>query len=478
MRKYGWPLSSIVILLVLSFAYGMAYGTPQSSINYMISSDVFSGGGGVIGSSSYKILSSTGQPSPIGKSSSTNYINYAGFWHPILLEVTEAIKGDVNGDGLIDLMDSVLALQVMVGMKPSNVHQRADLNGDDKIGLEEAIFSVQCIARLRGFLAGDYTFVDIGATDEEWFSEFGKYTFYTDGTHTSVFDTNSSAEGLVEGSKDSGTYNLSPEGSFSIFIENGTKKNDGIAKPDSGFILFSNLHNPDEQGLTIGLATAGNDFANADLRGKYHVAFFEREASGTFSAIGTLTFDGSGSYDLYQKYSQSWGTGAGTHTASGTYTVSSDGAVIIHDSGRKGAISADHKTIIIANITDTSEQAVAVGVKAGTTGFSNESLNGSYHCLGFGVNTGGRECYFFTLVFDGVGNFTAGGTMNWSGNDAVQVQSFFGTYSVNDDGSLTVTLDGEITEGAISEDGKLVLFSRIETPEVQDIGIAIKVGDE
>ncbi len=55
----------------------------QSSPNYRIWIDVLCGGGGPQGSASYDLDSVLGQSSAIGLSSSTHYVNHAGFWSAI-----------------------------------------------------------------------------------------------------------------------------------------------------------------------------------------------------------------------------------------------------------------------------------------------------------------------------------------------------------------------------------------------------------
>jgi hypothetical protein len=64
---------------------------------------------------------------------------------------TSAVKlGDVNDDEIIDLADAILALQVVSGITPSeDVYYEADVNGDDRIGLEEVIHVIQYLAELR-----------------------------------------------------------------------------------------------------------------------------------------------------------------------------------------------------------------------------------------------------------------------------------------------------------------------------------------
>jgi len=57
------------------------------------------------------------------------------------------IAGDVNSDGLPNLYDSISALQTVTGMASSD-NPDADINGDQKIGLEEAIYLLNQAADL------------------------------------------------------------------------------------------------------------------------------------------------------------------------------------------------------------------------------------------------------------------------------------------------------------------------------------------
>jgi hypothetical protein len=57
------------------------------------------------------------------------------------------VDGDSDVD--VDLADAVLALKIMIGLNPDDVHADADMNGDGKIGLQEVIFILQKTAGLR-----------------------------------------------------------------------------------------------------------------------------------------------------------------------------------------------------------------------------------------------------------------------------------------------------------------------------------------
>lgn len=74
---------------------------------------------------------------------------YGYFTNPLQVQAIEQryspddIPGDVNGDGLVDLKDAVVALKVMGGMDAANLNIGADVDGDLKIGMAEVIYVLQ-----------------------------------------------------------------------------------------------------------------------------------------------------------------------------------------------------------------------------------------------------------------------------------------------------------------------------------------------
>jgi parallel beta-helix repeat protein len=57
------------------------------------------------------------------------------------------IPGDIDYSENIDLRDAILALQVCIGIAPNSaIHKEADVNGDNKIGIAEAIYALQVVA--------------------------------------------------------------------------------------------------------------------------------------------------------------------------------------------------------------------------------------------------------------------------------------------------------------------------------------------
>jgi len=69
----------------------------------------------------------------------------------IVLAPVNVAKGDVNGDGSIDLKDLILSLRILTDntIFSQAVCKGADVNGDNRIGIEEVIYILQKAAGLR-----------------------------------------------------------------------------------------------------------------------------------------------------------------------------------------------------------------------------------------------------------------------------------------------------------------------------------------
>ena len=115
-------------------------------------------------------------------------------------EQINPLPGDIDYNGIIDLGDAIISLQVLTGADPlSPIYVEADVNGDGKIGIEEAIYILEETAGLNvsiwtdDFSDGNYTenlswIVDNGnfVVDEGALTESEKGTNYSASIHTVV----------------------------------------------------------------------------------------------------------------------------------------------------------------------------------------------------------------------------------------------------------------------------------------------------
>lgn len=63
--------------------------------------------------------------------------------------VMNLYEGDVNGDNHVDLVDLISALQIVSAISGSAPDLEADVDGDTRIGMQEAVFILQEIGSLR-----------------------------------------------------------------------------------------------------------------------------------------------------------------------------------------------------------------------------------------------------------------------------------------------------------------------------------------
>ena len=58
-------------------------------------------------------------------------------------------SGDIDNDDDVDLADAIAGLKILAGIPPASVNPGADVNRDQRIGLEEVIYVLQKVAELR-----------------------------------------------------------------------------------------------------------------------------------------------------------------------------------------------------------------------------------------------------------------------------------------------------------------------------------------
>jgi len=125
--------------------------------------------------------------------------------------------GDLNGDDKVGITDAIVALKAVAGMDLGSLAPlSADVNGDVRIGLEEALYALQSDARLRNYptivpigdkslYEGQTLFFTISASDPEgewlWF-------FAENVPSGAIFDPYTPSFSWTPASTQSGTYQV------------------------------------------------------------------------------------------------------------------------------------------------------------------------------------------------------------------------------------------------------------------------------
>ncbi|MCX7634523.1 MAG: dockerin type I domain-containing protein, partial [Syntrophales bacterium] len=78
-------------------------------------------------------------------------VNNGNIW---ILTTAAVLKGDLNGDGQVNMADAILALQAAAGLNPTGIRSNyatsgADVNGDNKAGIAEVLYIIQTLAGAR-----------------------------------------------------------------------------------------------------------------------------------------------------------------------------------------------------------------------------------------------------------------------------------------------------------------------------------------
>jgi len=59
------------------------------------------------------------------------------------------LSGDVVADGVIDLKDLIVTLQLVGAIAPEGAGYRSDVNGDHRVGVEEALYILEKVGGVR-----------------------------------------------------------------------------------------------------------------------------------------------------------------------------------------------------------------------------------------------------------------------------------------------------------------------------------------
>ena len=360
------------------------------------------------------------------------------------------------------------------------------------------------IVAVKGDPAGGFTNADLNgrywfrrleienveAPDREASVAYGHIDFNGSGSF-SVNPTTFGSDGSPGSGNFSGTYSVNSDGLFTFQIAGSSDIITGniSTDPDRSFVVLSDGSASDDDGsydIVAGIVTAvkapTTPLSVADLNGTWrfrNLQIHDIEKSYTDVTVCSITFnfDGSGNWDVTADCFDTDGS-SGSGAASGTYTLNPAGnAFDFSVAGEpevlfSGYLSRDRNTLIFTQgqiESDGSiEQQIATALKINPTKkFTKADLTGRYWFRELAIldmNSSSRKA----SVSNGFIDFSENGT--WSGNytsfwsDAsTEPGTNIGTYSVNCDGSFTLTVTSESPSmafyGNISSDGNTIILS-------------------
>ena len=143
MKKINLTLVSVLVcfLIFALLATGQNLWAKSKSSTFEMTSDVLCGTGGKSQSATFTLKVSTGaQPSPIGKQTSTNFNAFAGW---VYTSEPSFIRGDANGDGLINIADVVFLVNYLFGGgMPPCPEGAGDANSDGAVNIADVVYLV------------------------------------------------------------------------------------------------------------------------------------------------------------------------------------------------------------------------------------------------------------------------------------------------------------------------------------------------
>jgi len=196
-------------------------------------------------------------------------------------------------------------------------------------------------------------------------------------------------------------------------------------------------------------------YSNASLKGPYGFltnTWLSNQSDYPCAELGILNFDGAGNFTI--AFTENCGGSVNSYTGGGTYSVAKDGTgsftgtlsgisgtfteAIVLNSGGKGFQMVLTSCPFCGNDTDDD---AGTAIAMGATSFSNASLKGSYEFMSAkltyaqdenaSINLGAGTC-------DGAGKIKGSGINVFAGTP--QSFTYTGTYSVNSDGSGSMTI--------------------------------------
>ena len=363
------------------------------------------------------------------------------------------------------------------------------------------------IVAVKGNPAGGFTNADLNSRywfrrleienvetpDREAAVTYGHIDFNGSGSFTVAF-TIFDSESETGSGNFSGTYSVDSDGSFTLQIAGSSSITTGniSTDPDRSFVILSGGNASDDDGsydITAGIITAVKEPTTplnvSDLNGTWrfrNLSFEDIAESDTALpdasiCSATLNFNGSVNWDVTSDCFDSDGSSE-SDAGSGTYTLNPAGnAFDFSVTGEPGVLlsaylSRDRNILIFTGGRIESEgdieQQIATALKINPTKrFTKADLTGRYWFRELAVvdiESSSRKASVNNgfIDFSGNGTWIGNYTSFWS-DASTESGTNSGTYSVNCDGSFTLTVTSESPSvafyGNISSDGNTIILS-------------------
>ena len=335
----------------------------------------------------------------------------------------------------------------------------------------------------------------------------GKWTSY---------DESQNDDGVVTkvpaGNLPSGSYAVLPDGTFTLTVTtNGSGAYTGQVLAGGSNFVLAQLTPGDDPGIVVGIQRIDRSYSNASLDGDYSCVGLYADSSaaqGPAPAVGSplpalkgfssnsqcsVTFDGLGNYT---------GTTTDSHDGglyfnqnfSGTYSVAGDGTVSFTPTGESvaeidGQLLAGGSSLI-ASATGGNDPEVELFIQQQPGAYSLASLKGKYTVVDYGYDhttlqepmpspgailpaPNGFQSTVVIMDFDGLGNFTASGTVNEDGMIGPISNGTTGNYAINGDGSVDLTSAGLKLSGQMLRNGSMFILGTNAVGEMSQIAVGL-----
>jgi hypothetical protein len=354
--------------------------------------------------------------------------------------VTWQVNGTVGGSGTTGTITAG-GLYTAPAIPPSG--QVVTVTAVSQSNASQSASSTVTVDPSLATLNGQYAYAFSGSNAQGTLQEAGTFTADGKGNLTNGIEDVNSGAGVFPNVAFTGTYTVGPDGRGSLVI-NPTPSS-GLSQETFDIVLVSNqslrLIRFD---LTTGSGTAElqgtSAFTNSALSGNYIVNLDGIDgAGGPLCSIGLLDFGGNGDISSGELDQNDNGTVNTQVSASGNYTVASNGRGTMTLKGNLGTFDFAFYVVSTQKIKLVSTNAAPVWIGSAIlqqgSGFSNSTLTGRVVFGMNGNNASGAVDDAGTFPTGGAsGSITSGIADENSNGVLTQGYSFTGSYTINNNG--------------------------------------------